>query len=227
MTPGALQRDQASLTPLPVGFHGDEYLLELVESIVPMCSSFIETGCNVGSTASYVARTWPELRVSSCEPDPVAFAVAERTLAPSANATVVNELSPGFLRALFDVEPELRQECSLCWLDAHGYGFRWPLADEVAFLTSRCESGFLLIDDFQIPGQPQFAFDEYDGQICGMDLVRPALAPGKAYQLILPRYTRHTSPHHPLVGVALFVYGPDYTLPAALDNDFTQERIET
>jgi len=226
MTHSALQRDSSKLKPLPVGFHGDEYLLRLVDSIIPHCDSFIETGCNVGSTASFVARMYPELRVSSCEPDPKAFDVAERTLEPHTNATVVNEPSPGFLHALFDAEPGLRQECSLCWLDAHGYGFQWPLAKEVAFLTSRCDSGFLLIDDFQVPGRPEFAFDEYEGQVCGLDLVRPALTGGKSYQLFLPSYREHTSPHHPLVGTALFVFGVDLALPADLADSFKAERIE-
>lgn len=226
MSDSTTKRNASTLQPLPVGFHGDEYLLRLVDAIAPRCTSFIETGCNVASTASYVARTYPTLRVSSCEPDLEAFEVAERTLAMSASATVVNEPSPGFLHALFDVEPELAQECSLCWLDAHGYGYRWPLADEVALLTSRCDSGFLLIDDFQIPGRPDFAFDEYDGQVCGLELVRPALAGGKTYQLFLPCYSEHTSPHHPLVGTALITFGVEFELPQDLKSAFIMERIE-
>jgi len=166
------------------------------------------------------------LRVSTCEPDPTAFEAAERTLAMSPSATVVNEPSPGFLHALFDVEPELREQCPLCWLDAHGYGFEWPLASEIAFLTSRCGSAFVLIDDFQIPGRPDFAFDEYDGQVCGLDLVRPALTPGKAYDLYLPCYHEHTSEHHPLVGTALLVFGVGFALPADLAPAFIHERID-
>jgi hypothetical protein len=227
MNDPAVQRDPATLKPLPVGFHGDEYLLRLVDAIVPSCTSFIETGCNVGSTASYVARTYPRLRISTCEPDPQAFEVAERTLALCSSATVVNEPSPGFLHALFDVEPELREECPLCWLDAHGHGFRWPLASEVAYLTSRCESAFLLIDDFRVPGRPEFAFDEYDGQVCGLDLVRPALTAGKSYHLYLPSYTEHTSRHHPLVGSALIVFGVEFAIPKDLAGAFTHERIDT
>ncbi|MCB9847863.1 MAG: hypothetical protein H6814_05560 [Phycisphaeraceae bacterium] len=219
-------RKPATLKPLPVGFHGDAYLLRLVDAIAPRCSSFIETGCNVGSTASYVARTYPTLRISTCEPDPEAFDVAERTLAMCPSATVVNEPSPGFLHALFDAEPSMRDELHLCWLDAHGYGFDWPLADEVAFLTSRCAGAFLFIDDFQVPGRPDFAFDAYEGQVCGLDLVRPALTPGKRYDLYLPRYTEHTSPHHPLVGTALIVFGPEFALPADLRDEFTCERID-
>lgn len=226
MSGGPTTRDARTLKPLPVGFHGDAYLLCLVDAIVPHCRSFIETGCNVGSTASYVARTYPSLRTSSCEPDEQAFAVAERTLAMSASATVVNEPSPGFLHALFDADPEIAGETPLCWLDAHGYGFEWPLASEVSFLTSRCAAAFLLIDDFQVPGRPDFAFDEYNGQVCGLDLVRPALTRGKRYRLFLPAYTEHTSPHHPLVGTALIVFGVEFELPETLKNAFTSEWID-
>jgi len=56
MNDRAAQRDPATLKPLPVGFHGDSYLLRLVDAIAPSCGAFLETGCNVGSAASYIAR---------------------------------------------------------------------------------------------------------------------------------------------------------------------------
>jgi len=227
MNHASVKRDPGLLKTHPVGFHGDKYLLELVDSIASECDVFIETGCNVASTAFYVARNYPGLRVCSCEPDPQAFQAAQRVLSEHSDASVVNQPSPEFLYSLFEAEPELRTNRPLCWLDAHGYGYRWPLAEEIAFLTSRCGSAFLLIDDFQIPGRPEFVFDEYDGQVCGLDLVRPALTAGRRYQFILPEYTEHTSRHHPLVGTSLFVFGVEYTLPKALQGAFSSQWIDT
>ena len=58
---------------LAKGFHGDQYLLQLVDRMIADCNYFIETGANVGSTLAYVARTYPNIRCFSCEPDKASF----------------------------------------------------------------------------------------------------------------------------------------------------------
>ena len=49
----------------------------------------------------------------------------------------------------------------LFWLDAHGYGFKWPLKDEVRFIAEKFKHAYILIDDFKVPGLGCFGFDEY------------------------------------------------------------------
>jgi hypothetical protein len=58
------------LTPMPKGFHGDRFLLRLVDLLAPRAETFLETGSNVGSTLGYVARRFPALECLACEPDP-------------------------------------------------------------------------------------------------------------------------------------------------------------
>lgn len=90
------------------------------------------------------------------------------------------------------------------WLDAHGAGYQWPLREEVRFVTETMpSSSAMMIDDFQIPGQPQFGYDKYRGQVCNLEFIRNSLAPRK-YFLILPTYQERTSPLHGLRGVATF-----------------------
>ena len=211
---------------LDVGFHGDRHLLRLVDWLAKQSQAFIETGANVGSTARYVASRFAPLPVYSCESDASAFAAARNHLAPHPHARVEHARSPDFLYRLHERHPELLDQQNLYWLDAHGYGFRWPLVDEVAFLTSRLERALVLIDDFRVSGRPEFQYDQYDGQVCAIETIRDALHPGRSYTLVVPTYSEHTSPHHPLVGVGLIQFGSDLELPDTLRSHFAAETIE-
>lgn len=217
------QAKQARKTiTVEAGFHGDAYLMQLVAHLAAQCHAFIETGCNVGSTAAYVARTFSHLRVHSCEASDESHAIAAERLAAFANVELRKELSPQFLYDLFERAPDLRGHLNLYWLDAHGYGFRWPLKDEVAFLTRTLDRGFILIDDFRVPGRPDFAFDQSEDQVCAIETIRPDLDARHRYTLIYPAYTQRTSEHHPLTGVGLIVFGvADFALPVDLAPHFT------
>ena len=39
-----------------IGFHGDEYLLGVVDSLISDCSVFLETGSSNGTTLAYIAK---------------------------------------------------------------------------------------------------------------------------------------------------------------------------
>jgi len=209
-------------TPSPVfelGFHGDRHLLELVDGFLGIATAFVETGTNVGSTAAYVARTYPSLPVFSCEPDSVAFAVASDTLKPYPNARLAATPSPAFLETLFAEQPDLADGLGFFFLDAHGYGFDWPLRDEVRLLTHRLNKGLLLIDDFEVPSRPWFRHCAYDNQDCGFAYIQQALARGRDYTLMYPAYRERTSQHHPLVGFVLIAFGVEATRIPPLAGD--------
>jgi lysophospholipase L1-like esterase len=215
----------AKYTAADVGFHGDEYLMRLVAHLAPQCHAFIETGSNVGSTAAYVARSCPHLAIYSCEADDTSFAIATERLAPHPQAKVFHQPSPQFLHDLFASHPDLSRHNNLYWLDAHGYGFRWPLKDEVAFLTRTLDRGMILIDDFRVPGRPEFRFDQSEDQVCAIESIAPDLDPRHDYHLVYPAYTQRTSEHHPLTGVGLIVFGDaDFSLPPDLQPLFTLTR---
>jgi len=205
-----------------VGFHGDIYLLALVNYISQFIHAFIETGANVGTTAGYFGRTFPEIKVYSCEPDPTAFQTATNYTKELKNVRILNQPSPNFLYKLHRKHPDLYQKTNLYWLDAHGYGFEWSLNDEVKFLTGALKSGFILIDDFRIPDRPEFKFCQYDGQVCEFEMIAPHLSDRHTYTFVYPKYSDRTSKHHPLVGVALIVFGvKNFSLPPDLAEKFT------
>jgi hypothetical protein len=192
---------------IDVGFHGDQYLLRLVDLIIDECDYFIETGTNVGSTLAYVARSFPNIRCLSCEPDARAFQEAVKNTAEFSNVSIYNETSQAFITHLKQHERTLFEANVLFWLDAHGYGFDWPLKEEVFFVTRAFKRAYVLIDDCKVPGLDCFGYDKYKEQICSFDYVKDAINPHIEYQLYYPCYKDRTSRYHPLRGWGLIVFG--------------------
>ncbi len=194
---------------IDIGFHGDEYLLRLVDQLAGKCKIFIETGSNVGSTLAYVAKNNPQIRCLSCEPDRPAFEQASANVSKYDNIALFNGMSQQFTEHLSKHEQGIFSEQCFFWLDAHGYGFEWPLKKELEFITARFDSAYILIDDFKVPGRDHFEYDKYQEQICSYDYVKDALNPNKVYQLYYPTYQDKTSQYHPLRGWGLLVFGHD------------------
>ncbi len=202
---------------IDTGFHGDEYLLCLVAHLIGKSKVFIETGSNVGSTLAYVARNNPQVRCLSCEPDQSAFEQASANVGKYGNVALFNHTSQQFINHISKHESWVFSEHCFFWLDAHGYGFEWPLKAELEFITKKFSSGYVLIDDFKVPGREDFIFDEYRGEICSYDYVKGALNPEKTYKLYYPIYQDRTSKHHPLCGWGLLVFGhDDFIIPEQL-----------
>jgi tetratricopeptide (TPR) repeat protein len=197
----------ASYVPGALGFHGDVHLMRLVHRLLPVSDTFIETGTNVGTTLGWVASTFPRLPGFSCEPDLKAAAIAREHSCTRPDVQVFGETSQDFMRRLQREHADLFQGTPFVWLDAHDYGFEWPLRQEVAFFTSRFAKGYLFIDDFRVPGAPEFGYASYGDQTCSLEHVESALPPELEYDLYYPAYSEHTSPHHPLRGWGLFVFG--------------------
>jgi len=194
---------------LEVGFHGDEYLLILVDRLITSCDWFIETGANVGSTVAYVGRNYPEVTCISCEPDDYAYERAIEHTQDLSNVTVFHESSIPFLRRLRHDYAEAFPHDVLLWIDAHGHGFEWPLREEVEFISSHFERGYMFIDDFQVPHNDEFGYDVYEGQECSLEYIEDSIRSDWTYQLYYPNYSEHTSSHHPLRGWGLFAFGED------------------
>lgn len=211
-----------------LGFHGDRYLLGLVDSLMPQVTAFVESGANMGNTAIYVGKTYPRVRVRSCEPGIASFAVASRRAREFPNVSIVDATSPGFIESVLPdpARPDRpdalgADDLPLFWLDAHGYGFHWPLWDEIDLITARLPRALVLIDDLLVPGRPQFGFDEYDGQVCSLAALAPRINPAREYVVVYPAYTDRTSEFHPLRGYGLLAFGDvRVDIPPALAGKF-------
>lgn len=188
----------------PSGFHGDIYLQRLVQDIAERSEFFIETGTNVGSTLHYFARTNPGIKCFSCEPDAEAFGIACKNMVGIQNVHLYNQMSQDFMASVVEhCGKEIFDRPVIFWLDAHGWGFEWPLKYEIRFITENFRQAYIFIDDFKVPEHPEFEYDATENAVCSFDYVKDSFAAGKEYQIIYPDYTEHTSTHHPLVGWGL------------------------
>lgn len=200
------------------GFHGDANLIKLVDYFLAnKVDYFIETGSNVGSTLVFVAKRYPRVKCLSCEPDFEAYSRAKRNARGLKNVQIFNCSSQEFLKYLRNVDERIFLKHNLFWLDAHGYGFEWPIKFEINYIMSSFVSGYILVDDFQVPGNNSFLFDSYDGQVCSFEYIKESIPPSVQYSLYYPNYKERTSKHHPLRGWGLFALNSPISFPSELN----------
>ena len=211
-----------------LGFHGDKYLINLVDIIIKNynISYFIETGTNVGSTLKYVGENY-NVNCLSCEPDMVSYKEALKNIKEitNKNINIFNIKSQSFIQHIKEKMDYLYKEPTLFWLDAHGWGFEWPLQEEISFITKNFEKGFVLIDDFKVPHLPCFGFDYYDGYECSYEYIEDFIRTD-SYELYYPNYTEHTSSFHPLRGWGLIVIGEEFRLTKDLEKKVLRHTIK-
>lgn len=187
-----------------IGYHGDKYLLEFVDLLFQQGTKyFVETGSNVGSTLAYTAKRFPNAVCLSCEPDDKAFAEATQNSSACKNVKIYPQTSQAFLKTLAEKHSDTFDEPTVFWIDAHGYGFDWPLKEEINFIMKNYKSYMILIDDFLVPHLDCFLYDVYKEHVCSFDYIKEAIPAGAEYKVVYPNYTEHTSKHHPLKGWGL------------------------
>lgn len=194
------------------GFHGDEYLCDFVSLCLSQAEQFIETGTNVGSTLAYVLKKFFNMPMYSCEPDQEARSYAAAKTAKFKNVTIDSRVSPDFIYELIDKNKNLLEKNTVFWLDAHDYGYNWPLKEEIKAITENFKKAFVFIDDFKVPGLDCFKYCEYDGQVCSHDFIKRHINSEIDYLLYYPAYTDKTSKHHPLVGWGMICFGQEQPL---------------
>jgi hypothetical protein len=191
-----------------IGFHGDTYLIEFIKSLIHRCSFFVETGTNVGTTLAYTAKLNPSIQCFSCEPDEEAFSNAVINT-KGLNVELFNETSQDFMKRIAAHYASLFSADGLFWLDAHGYGFMWPLREEIEFITNNFSKAYIFIDDFKVPGMSCFGYDRYEDQECSYEYIKDSMLQAHNYTMYYPNYKDKTSEHHPLRGWCLIEYGHD------------------
>jgi hypothetical protein len=216
---GGKASNQQEMKESNLGFHGDQYLLNILDPLLDDADIFIETGANVGQTLRYVVDRYPDLELYSCEPNTESLSQAADALGDISRVHLYNMVSQDFLPKIV---PEIEHP-PVCWIDAHGDGFKWPLRYEIEYLTHQFEKGYLVIDDFKVPDEPQFGYDEYDGQVCSMSYIEDYFASEHKYTVIYPSYEVRTSNHHPLRGYVIICIntGVDPIPPQLLENNYT------
>jgi hypothetical protein len=145
-------------------FNGQERRRTLFDRLLQELKivTIVETGTFRGSTTNYLAKTG--LPVFGCELCPRYFHYSSLRLANSSNVRLERADSRRFLRELFD-ENLLPPGPALFYLDAH-WELDLPLWEEIDQIFSRHRSPVIMVDDFRVPTDSGFTYDDYGKGKC-------------------------------------------------------------
>lgn len=194
-----------------MAFHGDEKLRDIVDFLSEKSKFYIETGTHKGHTFSYMAKKYSHIECLGCEPARGRFDIVKKRIKDFENSTVFNETSQIFMRRLKSDHKNIFEGPTLFWLDAHSKMFEWPLAEELTFFTKYMKSGSILIDDFHVPGQPQFRYNKYGKQRYTYAYASKFLDKEKKYKVYSPTYKK-SKVNQVLTGWILIQFGENNSI---------------
>jgi hypothetical protein len=141
-------------------FNGQTGRTAIMEAILKTCllDNVVETGTFRGTTTEFLARRVSG-RVYSCESEPRYFLYARRRLEPLGNVDVHLADSRAFLQTLLS-QGAVCQARTLFYLDAH-WSIDLPLASEIEIILKNHPSNIIGIDDFEVPFDSGYGFDDY------------------------------------------------------------------
>lgn len=118
----------------------------------------VETGAHLGTTTKFLSDV-AGLPVMTCEVMPRYWFYASRRLRQDPRITLIESDSRQFIADLAQ-DPEARARLTFFYLDAHWYN-DLPLAEELELIDRNWAEWVVMIDDFQVPDDPEFGFDDY------------------------------------------------------------------
>jgi hypothetical protein len=118
--------------------------------------AIVETGTFRGSTTRFLAQNSGGAPVYSCEYGPLHFEFAKWRLRGDQNIFLFNLDSRNFIRDL----KISRQAKTFFYLDAH-WGADLPLREELNLIIQKFENFVVMIDDFEVPNDPEYQCDDY------------------------------------------------------------------
>lgn len=178
---------KAKVFPPKYRLHGDPYLQKAFklagDSI--SASTVVETGTFLGNSTSLMAEQFPNTKIYSSEIFDKHYKISSNRLSKYPNVKVIKKSSVDFLKEL--IEKGLLGKSPLFFLDAHWWNY-WPLGDEMKLITNKSKSAVIIIDDFKVPGNPQFKYDVYKDIECSVDYIKPYMNKKNSYKLVFPKY---------------------------------------
>jgi hypothetical protein len=158
------------------GFNGQAARQTLFRNIIANTRphAIVETGTFFGTTTEFMSQTG--LPIFTIEADPRHYGIARARLWRMRNIQLIYGDSLTALRMLFDgpLHP-LSDRALFFYLDAHG-NLDLPLAEEIDIIFRRCSSAVVMIDDFQVPSDPGYGYDNYGpGKALVSGYIRPAM----------------------------------------------------
>jgi len=192
----------------PLGFHGEWHLMRVVDTVLQKVPHYIELGTNVGATLNYVMRNYPNISCYGCEVQPSLYEELEVNM-KQFNVYLECARSFAFLPSVLEKFSTLANDGALIYMDDHCGKCPWDLPGNVKFVCANFSRGFLLIDDFVVPGMPRFVYGSYSGKKCSFHTVVQSIPEGLPYKVYYPNYQTKTSTFHPLVGWGLIHFDRD------------------
>jgi predicted O-methyltransferase YrrM len=176
-------------------FHCDAIYCKLMIDLLDAFhfTSFVETGTFRGYSTELMARHKPQLPVFTVEVEPCTYKLAKRVLSQYPNITQFLGNSGEQIREM--IREQRLGGFPLFFLDAHWQRY-WPLRDELRHMVEAKLSTVIVIDDFEVPGRPEFGFDIdggadiVEGLKCNLDYIRPSLSSSNAYHAFYPKYSQ-------------------------------------
>jgi hypothetical protein len=118
----------------------------------------VETGTYRGDTTEFLAERFRR-PITTIEVDDYSFHFSRIRLSANPHVKVEHRDSVLFLRQQA-LNSDVVQKKTFFYLDAH-WRERLPLPEELALIAESWSSAVCLIDDFQIPDQPGYGYDDY------------------------------------------------------------------
>jgi hypothetical protein len=158
-----------------IGLNGSMSRKRLFEELVQTFdfSFVIETGTYLGDSTGYFADA-SKLPVCSSEIKPMLHSLAKVRLKGRSGIRLVRSDSRKFLEDMSGNPDVVQKECFF-YLDAH-WGKDCPLAEEIHIIASRWRKFVVMIDDFQVPSDPGYAYDRCGTFKCmNLSLIRKSV----------------------------------------------------
>lgn len=147
-------------------FNGQKARQELFRHLLKTCRPrvIIETGTYLGISTEYIAEL-SQVPLFTVEIDARKYGFAKMRLRRRRNVQLSCGDSRKFLSNVLEITKERYTGSTvLLYLDAHGYE-DLPLEEEISIIFSSTDRAIVLIDDFQVPYDPGYGYDDYgDGK---------------------------------------------------------------
>jgi len=145
----------------PRGFNGQQGRQALFRELARVCDFrvLVETGTYIGDTAGWLAREF-KLPVWTSEVEPNFVTVAQKRFRHLPNLQISESDARTFLDVL--IATGAAKAGAFFYLDAH-WGTDAPLVTELSLIARRCTEFVVMVDDFEVPGDDGYSFDDYGG----------------------------------------------------------------
>lgn len=139
--------------------NGQDIRIRAVQEIVQKCgiARIIETGTHLGNTTVWFARLGLPLITVEINPRWAEF--SRMRLRQYGNVTVRQGNSVDVLRDLVS-KIDNRELPTLFYLDAHWFD-HLPLREEAELIVAHFPNAVIVVDDFEVPGDDGYGFDDY------------------------------------------------------------------